>query len=138
MKEVMNKAQELAEAIADSEVYLRMKQLEGELRHDPEASALVADLYEKRRRVEDLLSSNQMDPEELKQASLEMNAAEEAMNAHPAVQTLKEARKDFQTMMDNVNQLLRLVITGEVREEDTAGRRSRGCSGSCEGCSGCS
>jgi len=37
-------------------------------------------------------------------------------------------------MMDNVNKILRLVVTGEVEED--AESRSR-CGGSCAGCSGC-
>ena len=46
---------------------------------------------------------------------------------------LKNRRKDFQTMMDNVNRILRLVITGQVEDENG----SAGCSGNCSGCSGC-
>ena len=38
MREVMTKAQELAEAILDSAVYRKMKELEGEVRRDPEAA----------------------------------------------------------------------------------------------------
>ena len=41
------------------------------------------------------------------------------------IKTLKEYRKDFQTMMDNVNRILRLVITGQTEDEDG---RSSGCS----------
>jgi hypothetical protein len=44
---------------------------------------------------------------------------------------MREAQVKFQEMMDNVNRILRLVITGEV--EDAAG----GCTGNCSSCSGC-
>lgn len=135
MRDVMMKAQELAEAILDSEIYRKMKQQEADVKHDPEAAAALSDMIEKRGKVEDILSSANMDANELAEASREMEEAEKRMNENGMIKTLKEYRKDFQTMMDNVNQLLRLVITGEVREEDT-GRRAA-CSGSCEGCSGC-
>ena len=139
MRNVMQKAQELAEAIVDSAVYQEMKRQERDMLKDADATQALADMNEKRQRVEDILASNQMDPEELKQASLEMTEAEKVMNENPKIISLKEARKEFQTMMDNVNQILRLVVTGEVREDDTGfRRRSGGCSGSCEGCSGCS
>ena len=135
----MQKAQELAEAIVDSAVYQEMKKRERDMLKDPDATQALADMNEKRQRVEDILSSNQMNPEELQQASLEMTEAEKVMNENPKIIALKEARKEFQTMMDNVNQILRLVVTGEVKEEDTGFRRRAGaCSGSCEGCSGCS
>ena len=133
MREVMKKAQELAEAIVDGAVYLKMKELEGEVRHDPEANDALADMISKRQEVENILSSVDMDPNELSRASLEMEEAEKRMNSNEKILALKEARATFQTMMDNVNKILRLVVTGEVADENTSG----GCSGNCSGCSGC-
>jgi cell fate (sporulation/competence/biofilm development) regulator YlbF (YheA/YmcA/DUF963 family) len=129
----MKKAQELAEAIVDSAVYLKMKELEADVRHDPEANDALADMISKRQEVENILSSADMDPNELSRASLEMEEAEKRMNANEKIQALKEARGTFQTMMDNVNKILRLVVTGEVADESSSG----GCSGNCSGCSGC-
>ncbi len=133
MQEVMTKAQELAEAILDSRIYQNMKKLEGEVRHDPEAGKLLGDMIEKRQKVEEILSSNRMTPDELASASREMEEAESRMNENEKIRTLKDARKDFQTMMDNVNKILRLVITGQVEDDDTEG----GCTGRCETCGGC-
>ena len=132
MREVMNKAQELAEAILDSEVYQKMKEQENIVRKDPEAAKAMGDMIEKRQRVETVLSSANMDPNELAQASKEMEEAEQRMNENAMISELKKRRKDFQTMMDNVNRILRLVITGQVEDENGAG-----CSGNCSGCSGC-
>ena len=134
MRAVMVKTQELAEAILESSYYERMKRLEREAYADEEASAALQRMVDSRRKVEDILSSADMDPEELKNASLAMNEAEEQMNANPILREWKDARKDFQTMMDNVNQILRLVITGEVSENVST---SASCSGDCAGCKGC-
>ena len=134
MREVMMKAQELAEAILDSEVYTRMKQQENDVKRDPEAGIALSDMIEKRSRVENILSSANMDPNELAEASREMEEAEQRMNDNEMIKTLKEYRKDFQTMMDNVNRILRLVITGQTEDENGG---SSGCSGNCSGCSGC-
>ena len=133
MREVMMKAQELAEAILDSEIYRKMKEQENAVRRDPEAAKALGDMIEKRQRVENILSAADMDPNELAAASREMEEAEERMNANGMIGTLKEYRKDFQTMMDNVNRILRLVITGETEDENGGS----GCSGNCSGCSGC-
>ena len=133
MREVMNKARELAEAILDSEVYRKMKDQENAVRKDPEAAKAMGDMIEKRQRVENVLSSANMDPNELAQASKEMEEAEQRMNGNAMIKELKDRRKDFQTMMDNVNKILRLVITGQVEDESGAA----GCSGNCSGCSGC-
>ena len=132
MKEVMQKAQELAEAILASDVYRKMKELEEEVQADPDAAEKVGRLMEKRQRVESLLTSRGMDPEELKQANAEMVQAEQEMNESGKVMALKAARKSFSTMMENVNRILRLVITGEIREDDVSG-----CTGNCNGCNGC-
>lgn len=129
----MTKAQELAEAILESEVYKKMKQQEIAVRRDPEAAGALGDMIEKRQRVETILSSSEMDPNKLAEASREMEEAENRMNSNPMISTLKEYRKDFQTMMDNVNRILRLIITGETEDENGGS----GCSGNCSGCSGC-
>ena len=134
MKTVMQKAQELAEAILDSEIYQEMKKQENAVQHDAEAARALGDMIEKRQRVESILSAAQMNPEELAEASREMEEAEKRMNENPMIMTLKEKRKDFQTMMDNVNKILRLVITGEIEEENNG---SNGCGGNCSCCSGC-
>ena len=134
MRHVMMKAQELAEAILDSEVYTQMKQQENDVKRDPEAGIALSDMIEKRSRVENILSSANMDPNELAEASREMEEAEQRMNDNEMIKTLKEYRKDFQTMMDNVNRILRLVITGQTEDENGG---SSGCSGNCSGCSGC-
>ena len=133
MREVMMKAQELAEAILNSETYGKMKKLEGEVRHDETAARLLSDMIEKRQAVETILSSANMQPEELSRASLEMEEAEKGMNENEQINALKSARKDFQTMMDNVNQILRLVITGRVDDGQPGG----GCTGNCPSCGGC-
>ena len=133
MKQVMQKAQELADAIVASEVYRKMKDLEEALQNDEAAAEAVNDMARKRQKVEELLTEKGMDPEELKKANQEMIQAEKIMNANPKVAELKNARKSFSSMMDNVNRVLRLVITGEIREDDFQG----GCSGNCSGCSGC-
>lgn len=133
MREVMMKAQELAEAILNSETYGKMKKLEGEVRHDETAARLLSDMIEKRQAVETILSSANMQPEELSRASQEMEEAEKAMNENEQIIALKSARKDFQTMMDNVNQILRLVITGRVDDGQPGG----GCTGNCSSCGGC-
>ena len=128
------KAQELAEAILDSEIYQNMKKQESAVRKDPEAAEALGCMMEKRSRVEEILSSANMDPNELAKASQEMEDAEKRMNSNEMIRQLKENRKDFQTMMDNVNKILRLVITGETEDET---RARTACSGNCSGCSGC-
>ena len=132
LNNVMQKAQALAEAILDSEIYQGMKAAEVRYMRDEEALRLTAAVQEKRDAVQELLTANDMDHAALAMAGDELEAAEEAMNACEAVRSLQEGRKAFTAMMDNVNRILRLVITGETGDDE-----GNGCSGNCSGCAGC-
>ena len=136
MKKVMETAQLLAEAIVDSEVYQRMHQAELNGTKDEEANRLIADFIEKRNAVQELLASTDMDRDALNAAGEAMEAAEKALNENAFVVEMQEARRAFSEMMENVNRILRLVITGETEEEHECGGDCSGCS-SCSSCSGC-
>ncbi len=131
MREVMMKAQELAQAILESETYKTMHDLEGQVTQDEAATAAIAAYMEKRSDVELLLRSPEFDAEKVAAAGQELQDAEEAMNSCGMVKDMREAQEKFQEMMDNVNRILRLVITGEV--EDSVS----GCTGNCANCGGC-
>ena len=131
MREVMLKAQALAEAIVESETYKTMHDLEEQVTKDEKATALIAAYMEKRQGVELLLRSPEFNAEKVAAAGEELQNAEKAMEECTVVKDMREAQVKFQEMMDNVNRVLRLVIAGEV--EDTAS----GCNGNCSSCSGC-
>lgn len=131
MREVMMKAQALAESIAQSDIYKKMHDLEEQVTKDETATALIAAYMEKRQNVELLLRSPDFDAEKVSAAGQELQDAEQAMDNCTTVKEMREAQQSFQEMMDNVNRILRLVITGEV--EDAAG----GCTGNCASCGGC-
>ena len=131
MREVMMKAQALAEAIVASDTYQTMHGLEEQVTKDENATALIAAYMEKRRNVELLLRSPEFDAEKVAAAGEELQNAEKAMEECTMVKDMREAQVKFQEMMDNVNRILRLVISGEV--EDAQG----GCTGNCASCSGC-
>ena len=131
MRKVMMKAQALAESIAQSDIYKKMHDLEEQVTKDETATALIAAYMEKRQNVELLLRSPVFDAEKVSAAGQELQDAEQAMDNCTTVKEMREAQQSFQEMMDNVNRILRLVITGEV--EDAAG----GCTGNCASCGGC-
>lgn len=131
MRDVMMQAQALAEAIVKSEIYQTMHTLEDEVTKNEAATAAIATYMEKRNDVELLLRSPEFDAEKVAAAGQELQDAENAMNECSMVKEMREAQEKFQEMMDNVNRILRLVITGEV--EDSAG----GCTGNCASCGGC-
>ena len=135
MREVMQKAQELAEAIVESSVYQRMHAAELQVNKDEAAVKAVAEFVEKRQAVETVLAQSDMDHEQLARVGEEMEEAEKRLNEVPLVKEMQEARKEFTQMMENVNRILRLVVTGET--DDGCSGDCSGCSGGCEGCGCC-
>ncbi len=131
MKKVLEKAEHLAGSILNSDEFIRMRLAEEAVDRDEEASRLIADFIGKRQRMEKLLSENNLDRDELVTAGDEMEAAQKIMNDYPMIQTMQTARGEFTDMMNKVNALIRFVVTGETEQPKS------GCSGSCDGCSGC-
>lgn len=134
MRNVMLKAQELGEAILQSDVYARMKAAEALIGKDRAATLAVAAYMEKRDAVQAMLADrDNLDPAKLAALGVELQAAENAMNEQPAVQEMQTARKAFDDLMASANRVLELVVNGSIDETPSA----KGCTGSCATCGGC-
>lgn len=131
MKNVLEQAQKLAGSILESEEFIAMRLAEDAVTRDAEATRLIADFIEKRQQVQTLLEEKDLSQGKLSSAGEEMESAQKEMNGYPLIGKMQSARAEFSAMMDKVNALIRFVVTGETQQNDT------GCSGSCEGCSGC-
>lgn len=129
MREVMMKAQELAQAILDTGYYQKMQELENQLAEDAAATALVADFVEKRNAFEALMRNEGAAREDFAAAGKAFSDAQSALDENELVQQMREAQQKYNDLMENVNRILRLVVTGETEEG--------GCSGNCASCSGC-
>lgn len=129
MREVMMKAQELAEAIVATGLYEKMQELEKQVTADTEAAAAVADFVEKRSAFEALIQEGAADKEAFAAAGQAYSAAQSRVDDNELIAQLRQAQQDYNDLMENVNRILRLVVTGEVE--------TGGCSGNCASCSGC-
>mgnify|MGYP000426833458 CR=1 FL=1 len=67
------------------------------------------------------------------EAAQELEDVQQAMNDCPIIRDMRDAQKKYQDMMDNVNRILRLVVTGET-EDDKGGQPTSGCTGNCASC----
>ena len=133
MKEVMMCAQKLAEAILNSDVYQHMHTLEEQATQDEDATKAIAAYMEKRTAVEQAMRKPDIDPTQLAEAAQELEDVQQAMNDCPIIRDMRDAQKKYQDMMDNVNRILRLVVTGET-EDDKGGQPTSGCTGNCASC----
>ena len=129
MEKVLNQAEQLAEAILDSEVYIKMRIAEQAAMRDEEAAALIADYSERRSEVETLLASNDLDHTALAVAGENLEAAEKAVDENMLIKVMRETNAAFSDMMQQVNKIIKYVVTGEMEQDE-------GCSGSCESCGG--
>ena len=130
MREVMMKAQELAQAILETGYYQKMQEYEQQLSADAEATALVANFVEKRNAFEQLMQTGTASREEFAAAGKAYADAQTALDENELVQQMREAQQQYNDLMNNVNRIIRLVVTGETEDEG-------GCSGNCSGCAGC-
>ena len=130
MREVMMKAQELAQAILETGYYQKMQEYEQQLSADAEATALVANFVEKRNAFEQLMQTGTASREEFAAAGKAYADAQTALDENELVQQMREAQEKYNDLMGNVNRILRLVVTGETEDEGS-------CNGNCAGCAGC-
>ena len=129
MREVMLKAQELAQAIVDTGYYQKMQELEKQLSENEEATALVADFVEKRNAFEAVMQQEGASREDFAATGKAYADAQSALDENELVKSMREAQQKYNDLMENVNRILRLVVTGEVE--------GGGCNGNCSSCSGC-
>ena len=101
MREVMMRAQALAEAIVESEIYKTMHSLEDQVTKDEKATALIAAYMEKRNDVELLLRSPEFDAEKVAAAGEELqNALKLRQQRHCQNMLSREFLHRIQTMFD--------------------------------------
>ena len=130
MEKVLNQAEQLAEAILESEEYIAMRLAEQAAMKDEKATQLVAAYNEKRQAVESLLADANMDHGALAKAGEELQNVEHAIDENEALTKLRQTNDAFSEMMKKVNAIIRYVVTGEEEHEE-------GCTGSCHTCGGC-
>lgn len=130
MENVLNQAEQLAEAILESEEYIRMRLAEQAALHDEQSAQLISDYTQHRGEVENLLAASNLNHEALAEASAKLDATQKAIDENAMLKTMREANDAFSNMMQQVNKIIKLVVTGESDDAD-------GCSGSCDSCGGC-
>ena len=134
MENVLNHAEQLAESILDSEEFIKMRLAEQAAMRDEAATQLITDYSERRKEVENLLATSDMDHSALAVAGKRLEDAQKAMEENEKIKAMREANDAFNQMMQQVNKIIKLVVTGESDEEEDG---CSSCSGSCESCGGC-
>lgn len=107
---IMEKANELAEALTESEELANMRKAELVMNSDPEAEKIIAEFQVKQKQVYEL----QMRGGELSdQDKQEIEAIEGKMNGNAAIRSYMEATDKFENLLKSVNMIITRALSGE-------------------------
>ena len=129
MEKIFQKTRELGEALLESEVYQKMKAAEDKALKNAEGARLMGEYLELRGKIQEMLSTENPDPAVLKQRSDEMDSIQEKLNLIDDIVQMTQARNAFSELINQVNQVLQFIVTGQIPGDS-------GCSGDCSGCGG--
>ncbi len=130
MNEVFLKTRELGEAILKSEEFALVKEAEEKAMHNAEAAETMGKYLEAKSEMDRMMAAGEKDWAKVKDLSDKMSSLQERMNLIDDIKALNDAREGFANLINQVNSVLRFIVTGEM----DAGEG--GCTGSCESCGG--
>lgn len=128
MAEIFEKARELGEAIIESEEYKALKKAELEQEQDEEAMALLKEYSELRTSLAMEIQKGDVSEDEMASIREKLEDAYEKVTTNDHITAYINAQRDFQTVLDQMNQIITFHITGE---------NPGACSGNCSSCGGC-
>ncbi len=133
MNQVFLKTRELGEALLESNEYKAMKAAEDKAMKNADAAMTMGKLVECRNQIQSMLETDRADSEQLKALSEEMDAYQEHLQSLDDILELNEARDGFSGLIEQVNSVLRFIVTGQMTEDEGA---EEGCGGGCDSCGG--
>lgn len=107
---IMDKAHELADAIANSPELAKVRETEIAMGQDPEAQKIIGEFQEKQKEYYEI----QMRGEELNDIQKQyISSIEEKMTANPAISAYLHAQGKFEELLKSVNFIIARAISGE-------------------------
>lgn len=131
MNMVFEKTRELGEALMASEEYKAMKAAEDTAMANAEAADLMTRYLENKTKLEEVLHGGEPNPDRIAELGAAMEELQGKFQQVPDIIEMNRTREEFDNLINQVNQVLHFIITGEMEEEGA------GCTGSCETCPGC-
>ena len=128
MNAVFEKTQELGDALMQSDEYKAMKAAEDVAMKNAEAAALMTSYIEHKNQLDELTRVSRPDAAAIAEHTQAMADLQAQIQEIDDIAALSKARADFSRLIDQVNQVLRFIITGQVDDG--------GCGGNCSSCGG--
>ena len=127
--DIIEMAKELGMAIAESPQMTNLKAKEEEQAQDEESQKLVGEYNLKRMQLSQRAQAEDITEEQFQEIKTELDAEFKKLTDNAKINAYVTAKKDFDAMMGQVNNIMSYYINGE---------QSSGCSADgCSSCSGC-
>lgn len=130
MENILEKARELGELLADSEAFSEMVRLEQAAMEDPDIADLYGEYSDLREQLDALDTNEEGGEVAADKLRRYLDSLEGRLNERPEIKALEEGRARFNAMMAQVNRVLQLALQGGEEEGGCGG-------GGCAGCQGC-
>lgn len=132
--DIITMARELGKEIQKDERYLQMQIARQHNDEDAVLQELIGKFNLKRIELNQLISQKEKDPQAVSALDTEIKSLYHAIMENENMRAFDVAKQEVDGLMNFINQ----ILIGSVNGEDPdAIEPSQGCSGSCEGCSGC-
>ena len=128
MSEILTKARELGETIANSEEFKALKAAEEMQENSAEAMEILKKYNDERRALAEEVSSGEVSDERIAEIRKQLEESYERVMSQSEIAAYYEAQKKFEAIVNQMNSILTYYMTGEI---------NAGCSGNCSGCSSC-
>ncbi len=133
MENILEKARELGQLIAESEEFKNLNQEENKASSNTELSDLFATYADLRDQIAEKELDEEADEDALNALEDEADKIQEQIANHASMVEANIARLNFNRLMERVNRALQAKLTGE----DEFAEAGCGSEGGCAGCSGC-
>ena len=129
--EVLEKARELAESIMEDARCKRLQTAKIANDTDLQLQDLIGEFNLKKMQLNSEFNKDpeQQSKEKLTQMETELKEVYAKVMANKAMAEFTEAKKDMDELVEHINSIIQMSISGEVSES--------GCTGSCDSCGGC-
>ena len=115
MATVMEYAEDLAEAIVESQEFQELKDKEEVMVEDEDAKTMLDELNAKYQQAQMMQKNGQQMSDEQKQ---ELQVMEQKMKKNDKISEFYEAQNHFNQLMNSVNQVITQKLQGEEQAED--------------------
>ena len=127
-REIYDQVEALAGLVRESPEFQAVRRAEDEGKKDAQLVALTAEYAMKRRALEDEIAKDEKNFDLIGALSREIGELEDEMTANPVCQAMRQARGEYEALLQGIGDVLRNVLEPDVQCD---------CSGDCASCGGC-